>query len=136
MLSLPMLCLIIWLWVFAGCTPKTPIEVPMPVKEKTSFPAPPDVYMNGPVTFETSVMCPVGTEMLVGHPSFYTVIYAYENGDELVVFMITTLDTTGQEITQAWVDVDGNGSYDQYFLGEDKLMDAYPRPCDAIGQPI
>jgi hypothetical protein len=67
-----------------------------------------------------------------------TVVYAYESGEKLVIYMITLLDPMAPDgyITEAWVDANGDGTYDLYFEGQDALLDAYPNPCDAIGRPV
>ena len=138
MFFIPMFCIIVWIWVLNGCA-TIPTAGPS-VAEVVEFriPEPPDVFKNGMIPFGTEAKCPSGKpDILIGRPEQFTVVYAYEKGDgKLVVFMITLLQAPGGGyITNAWVDADGDGTYDLYFDNEGDLIEAYDKPCDAIGIP-
>jgi hypothetical protein len=106
-----------------SCGSKT-IDVPQVEAAGPVIPGAPDVLANGPIPFGSSFDCPFKKTVLVGRPDMATVVYAYETGDKLIIYMITLLDVLAPDgyITEAWVDVDGDGSYDRYFEGQDALL--------------
>jgi hypothetical protein len=154
------------MWVFTGCDtlpearpeaapkpqPQVSVPVPMPdmIPEAKAFmqepsrvsvpgmPEPPDIFLNGPVPFTSATICNLKTMLQVGRSDMYTVVYAYlREGQGMIYAMITQLaPPLGDWISEAWVDVDGDGLYDLYFEGEDALREAYPSPCDILGLPV
>lgn len=112
--------LTLWLWFMSGCT------VAMTTAAFDKVPEAPQ--------FET-VHNPIPSECggLMGYinreHTGYT--YAWITADATVVWYLIYL-TDGEKITEAWVDVDFDGTYDLYFASQEELFRKYEGPCSPI----